>query len=140
MAHNDLLPHMLMQLWNTTIPLFQQTVLKWQRNYMENSLKLLPTLLITMADNECQVLQHSNQWVETIDPSVVAMKAFLQNTTTGSTSILKTLAAHLTKLTKASVSGLPPDCHPSGPTSGQRHHQYDSLEWVYDPPGNGPAQ
>jgi hypothetical protein len=78
--HNDLLPHIFMQLQLTTIPLFQQRVLTWQPKYMENSLQLLAMTLITMADEECQILKHSNQWVETIDPTIVAMKALLQGT------------------------------------------------------------
>jgi hypothetical protein len=34
-----------------------------------------------MADEECQILKHSQQWVETIDPSVVGLQALLQTTT-----------------------------------------------------------
>jgi hypothetical protein len=63
-AHNDLIPHILLQLRTTTIPLFQQSVLKWQRQHMENTLQLTPSLLVTMADGECQVLKHSAQWVK----------------------------------------------------------------------------
>ena len=72
-ANNDLIPHILLQLRSTTIPIFQQSVLQWQRNYMENKLALMPSNLVTLADEECQVLKHSSQWVETIDPSVAAM-------------------------------------------------------------------
>ncbi len=36
---------------------------------MESTSKLAPTELVTMADEESQVLKHSNQWVETINPS-----------------------------------------------------------------------
>jgi hypothetical protein len=81
--HNDLIPHIFMQLCNTTIPLFQKKVLNWQRKYMENSLKVSPTQLMTMADEECQILCHCNQWVETLDPSVVAMQAMVQDTVAG---------------------------------------------------------
>jgi len=77
-AHKDLIPHLLLQLRSTTIPVFQQTILAWQRNYFEGTLQLTPTTLVTKADQECQVLQHAGQWVETIDPSVVAMQALLQ--------------------------------------------------------------
>jgi hypothetical protein len=52
-----------------TIPLIQQSILQWQREYMESTSKLAPTELVTMADEESQVLKHSNQWVETIFPS-----------------------------------------------------------------------
>lgn len=51
---NDLIPHLLLQLCNTKIPMFQQPVLKWHRKYMENNLKITPLTLVTMADNECQ--------------------------------------------------------------------------------------
>jgi hypothetical protein len=48
--------------------MFQQAVLRWQRKYMENFLKPTPITLVTLVDEECQVLKHSSQWVETIDP------------------------------------------------------------------------
>jgi hypothetical protein len=88
-AHNDLIPHIFLQLRHTTIPMFQQAVLRWQRKYMENSLKLNPSTLVTLADEECQVLKHSSQWVETIDPSVTAMQALFQTTTQGTTKIFE---------------------------------------------------
>jgi len=88
-AHNDLIPHLFLQLRHTTIPMFQQAVLRWQRKYMENSLKLNPITLVTLADEECQVLKHSSQWVETIDPSVTAMQALFQTTTQGTTKIFE---------------------------------------------------
>jgi hypothetical protein len=96
--HNDLIPHIFMQLRLTTIPLFQQRVLTWQRKYMENTLSLSPMTLITMADEECQILRHSNQWVETIDPSIVAMKAALQGSVADTKALYEHLTAHLTKL------------------------------------------
>jgi len=77
-VHSDLLPHMVMQLCNTTIPLFQQKVLTWQRQYMENTLQLLLMKFITIANEDCQILKHSNQWVETIDPLVMAMQVMVQ--------------------------------------------------------------
>jgi hypothetical protein len=49
-AHNDLLPHIFMQLRSTTIPTFQQKVLKWQRSYMENTLHTSPSKLVRLAD------------------------------------------------------------------------------------------
>jgi hypothetical protein len=74
-AHNDLIPHLLLQLRATTIPTFQQAVLKWQRDYFEGVLTLTPSNLVTKVDNECQILTHAGQWVETIDPSIIAMQA-----------------------------------------------------------------
>jgi hypothetical protein len=50
--HIDLIPHILLQLSSTRIPIFQQTVLKWHRKYMESDLKLTPTKPVTMADEE----------------------------------------------------------------------------------------
>jgi hypothetical protein len=63
-AHNDLIPHIFMQLRFTTIPIFQQKVLEWQRSYIENKLPLTPTQLVMLADEESQILRHSNQWVD----------------------------------------------------------------------------
>jgi hypothetical protein len=51
--HNDLLPHIFMQLPSTTIPTFQQKVLKWQRSYMENTFQTSPCQLVKLADEEC---------------------------------------------------------------------------------------
>jgi hypothetical protein len=99
-THNDLIPHILLQLRSTTIPFFQQSVLKWQRDYMENTLILTPSSLVTLADEECQVLKHSCQWVETIDPSIAAMQAMLQSTKDGSTQFFQTLAANFNEITK----------------------------------------
>jgi len=88
--HNDLIPHLLQQLCSTNIP-FQQTILQWQREYFENKLKLTPPLLLTKADQECQILMHTGQWVETIDPTITAMKATLQATNEKSGELLKLL-------------------------------------------------
>jgi hypothetical protein len=66
--HDDLIPHIFGQLRGTKTPMFQQQILKWQHDYMENSLQLTPLALVRKADNESQILQNSNQWVETIDP------------------------------------------------------------------------
>ena len=65
---------------------------------MESKLKLTPSVLVTMAEEECQVLKHANQWVETIDPSVVAMKAMLQTHQSGAVDVFKTIAAHFTEM------------------------------------------
>jgi hypothetical protein len=82
--------------------------------------------------------QHSIQWVETIDLSVVAMKALLQNTATGIASLFETIMATLTKLNsqKESASVRSSSDH----RHGYMRPHYDSLEWVYDPPGKGPLQ
>jgi len=67
-SNNDLLPHILNQLGRSKTPLFQQAILKWHCKYMEGKLSLTPMQLVQMADEESQILWHSNQWVETIDP------------------------------------------------------------------------
>jgi hypothetical protein len=129
-AHNDLIPHILLQLRTTTIPLFQQSVLKWQRNYMENSLTLTPSTLVSMADEECQVLKHSCQWVETIDPSVAAMQAMFQTNKEGSAKFFQTLAANFTELSKKQREF-------NKSYNNNRDDRYGSNnnpDWLYDPP------
>jgi hypothetical protein len=131
--HNDLLPHIFMQLRSTTIPIFQQKVLEWQQNYMENKLQTSPFKLVKMADDECQILKHSLQWVETIDPSVVVMQAVFQATTQGNTDLFQSIAANLSALTKMQQPynkspRVDDDSH-----SGRRFH-FDTPEWVYDAP------
>jgi len=96
--HNDLVPHLLLQLRSTNIPVFQQTVLKWQQEYFEGTLVLTPTLLATKADQECQILKHAGQWVETIDPSVVAMQAIFQTTKNCSGPVFQSLAANFSSI------------------------------------------
>jgi hypothetical protein len=96
--HNYLVPHLLLQLRSTNIPVFQQTILKWQREYFEGTLVLTPTLLATKADQECQILKHASQWVETIDPSVVAMQAMFQTTKNHSGAVFQSLAANFSSI------------------------------------------
>ncbi len=60
-AYNDLVPHILLQLHTTEIPIFQQSTLKRHREYMESKLQLTPSNLVMIVDDECQVLRHSNQ-------------------------------------------------------------------------------
>jgi len=67
---------------------------------MENKMMISPSQLVKLADDECQILKHSIQWGETIDPSVVAMQALFHNTNQGNNDLFKTLAASLSTLTK----------------------------------------
>jgi hypothetical protein len=76
--NNDLVPHILTQLCCSKIPIFQQTILKWHRKYMEGTLALTPMQLVQMANEESQILWHSNQWGETIDPTISAFQAIAQ--------------------------------------------------------------
>jgi hypothetical protein len=134
-AHTDLVPHILLQLRTTTIPVFQQSVLTWQREYMENKLKLSPSSLVTLADQECQVLKHANQWVETIDPSVAAMQALLQTNKEGSAQIFKTLAANFTELAKKQQDIDKDIRHQHD--EGFRHHGFNpnnNPDWLFTPP------
>jgi hypothetical protein len=97
--HKDLIPHLFLQLRATTIPVFQQSVLKWQRDYLENTLPLTPLSLVLKANQECQILTHSGQWVETIDPSIVVMHALFHQNQTKSGEIFHNLAANFSQTT-----------------------------------------
>jgi hypothetical protein len=134
-SHNNLIPHIFMQLWNTTIPLFQQCILTWQRKYMENSLNVSPMKLVSMADEECQILKHFNQWVETIDLSIVAMKALVQGNMNGAHSLLEQLSAHLSSLTK---DDKPTGYHGKQDADNTDNHFQgrgnDNPPWVYGTP------
>ena len=132
--HNDLIPHIFMQLCLTTIPLFQQRVLTWQHKYMENTLPLSPMTLITMADEECQILRHSNQWVETIDPFIVAMKAALQGTAADTKALYEHLTAHLTKLVHNAQELKQTYVSYDNKDGPFRHYSNDNPPWVYDAP------
>ena len=129
---SDLIPHILHQLRGTTMPIFQQSVLKWQREYFENTLPLTPHLLISKADAECQVLTHAGQWVETSAPSITALKATLKANTTHSGEILKTIVANFSQLHQRNRD----HNHWSRPTTrpSSRSSSQLSPEWVQDPP------
>jgi hypothetical protein len=93
--NNDLIPHILLQLQCTKIPLFQQAILHWHRQYMEGKLQLTPLRLIQMADEESQILKHSQQWVEKIGPSTTALQAQLEEKSQTSLDVIKHITAHL---------------------------------------------
>jgi hypothetical protein len=78
---------------------FQQSVLKWQRDYLENQLPLTPSSLALKANQECQILTHAGQWVETIDPSIIAMLALLHHNKTKTGEIFQNLAANFSQIT-----------------------------------------
>jgi len=94
-TNNNIIPHILLQLRYTKIPIFQQSVLKWHRGYLEGKLSLTPLTLVRMADEETQVLKHSQQWVDTIYPSVSALQAFITEQNTALRQILQQLTANL---------------------------------------------
>jgi hypothetical protein len=98
--HKDLLLHLFLQLRTTTIPVFQQSVLKWQRDFLENTLSLTPSTLVSKADQECQMLTHTGQWVETIDPSVVAMQAMFHQSKAKTGDVFTNLAANFSQITQ----------------------------------------
>jgi hypothetical protein len=62
---------------------------------MEGNLALTPLKLLCLADEERQILKHSNQWVESIDPSISALQAFITKKATTSNDLLRTLTANL---------------------------------------------
>lgn len=134
-THHDLLPHIFTQLRNTTIPLFQQHLLTWQRKYMENTFKVSPLQLVSMADEECQILKHSNQWVETIDPSIVAMKALFQGNMIGANTLIEQLTAHLSTITKQAHSARYTGWRAEDIDDGQyQGRSNDNPPWVNDIP------
>jgi hypothetical protein len=130
--HNDLIPHILLQLRGTTIPVFQQSILKWQREYYENKLSLTPQTLVSKADQECQILTQAGQWAETIDPSITALQATLQATTQQSGELLKTIVANFSQVSHRQRDlqrSSRPTTRPPNRSSGNQ-----TPEWVYDPP------
>jgi hypothetical protein len=62
---------------------------------MENVLSLTPLVLVHKADEDSQILQHSNQWVETTDPVVSTLQAALSTNIDKYTHLFKTIAANL---------------------------------------------
>jgi hypothetical protein len=99
-SNNDLVLHILTQLCCSKIPLFQQTIVKWHRKYIEGKLLLTPLQLVQMANDESQILRHSNQWVETIDPTLTALQAIAQQADSTVSSQLHAFLANLPRLTQ----------------------------------------
>jgi hypothetical protein len=129
-THNDLIPHILLQLQTTTIPLFQQAVLQWQRNYFEGTLSLTPSSLLTKADRECQVLRHAGQWVETIDPSVTALQAMILTTKQQSGDVFNHLAANFSQITQRQKE-ITCSIRSASPSTVKGHQ---SPDWMRVPP------
>jgi len=132
--HKDLIPHILLQLRTTTIPLFQQSILKWQREYFENTFPLTPSLLVQKADQEVQILKHAGQWVETIDPSVTAMQATLKATKDRSGELLKSLVANFSQHSQRQRDG-----SRSYRSSSQLKYQngrHQTPDWLLDRPSD----
>lgn len=101
---------------------------------MENKLSLTPSQLVTMADEESQILCQSNQWVETIDPSIFAMQALLQGTNTANTQLLKTLTVHFSSSTKSKTMVASQETRSSHNGGWSRQYGNDNPPWVYDAP------
>jgi len=108
---------------------------------MESSLKLTTIKLVSLANQECQVLKHSGQWVST--PSIVAMQAMLHSTTLGTAKVFEQLTVNLSKL--SGNHNLNPNGQgwhrEASSGNGQRHqedqHRHymsDSPDWVYEKP------
>jgi hypothetical protein len=101
-----------------------------------NSLQISPSKLVTMADEECQILKHSHQWVETINPSIVVMKEILQGTVQGVQMLFDQLSANLTKLTKMHQASSNSN-QDNYRDNGQWHFLHiDNPDWVYDAPSD----
>jgi hypothetical protein len=62
---------------------------------MEGKLQLMPLKLIQMAYEDSQILKHTQQWVETIDPSITALQATLEEKSKTSLDVIKHITAHL---------------------------------------------
>ncbi len=62
---------------------------------IHGELSLTPLALVCKVDEDSQILQHSNQWVEMIDPVISALQAALSTNMAKSTYLFKKIAAHL---------------------------------------------
>jgi hypothetical protein len=95
-------------------------------------------------DEKSQVLKHSNQWVETIDPSVVPMQAMLTSTVSSTNMLFETLTSNLSKLSKIQYTSYNKDkmytnaFSRHSPLSMNMPSKYaqDSPDWVYIQPKN----
>jgi hypothetical protein len=131
-THKDLNPHILLQLRSTTIPVFQHSVLKWQREYFENVLELTPLSLVLKADQAYLVLQQAGQWMETKDPSITALHALLQTTKAQSGNIIQTLTANFSQIAQRQRELIRSAKQPYRPSTS--YHQ--TPDWLLSPPAH----
>jgi hypothetical protein len=96
---------------------------------MESTIPITPSTLVSMADEECQVLKHSSQWVETIDPSVAAMQAMIQADKEGSAKFFQTLATNFTEL-----SNKQRDNRDIRMQHYDRNRMNNNPDWIFTPP------
>jgi hypothetical protein len=101
---------------------------------MESKLQLTPSLLVTMVDEECQVLKHSGQWVETIDPSIAAMQAMVTSNKEGSTKFFQALAANLKELSKKQREINKENKYIREERSKDYRDNVNNPDWLFTPP------
>jgi hypothetical protein len=77
--HNDLLIYLFTQLRLWKVPLFKEEINAWRITYLEAKLPgINPEKLLKMVDDKIQILKHADQWKESDNPNIMALKLELQ--------------------------------------------------------------
>ncbi len=102
---------------------------------MESTLHLTPKPLLHTADEECQILCHSHQWVDMIDRTVSALQAALTTNMAQSNELFQKIAAPFSLTApnhRANGKYHQDDC-PSGPAPADLNtpKYYKGKDWFF---------
>jgi hypothetical protein len=96
--HNDLLVYLFAQLQLCKVPLFKEAIDAWHIAYLEAKLPTItPDMFLKMVDDKIQILKHADQWKESENPEIMALKLELQKQKQESDIIMKNLVAHVSR-------------------------------------------
>jgi hypothetical protein len=96
------LVYLFAQLQLCKVPLFKEAVDSWHIAYLEAKLPgLNPEKLLKMADDKIQVLKHVDQWKESDNVEIMALKLELQKQKQDSDIIIWNLVAHVSRISHA---------------------------------------
>jgi hypothetical protein len=125
--HNDLITYIFTQLSASNINLFQETIQKWQIDYLEAKLPdLMPTKLLKLADDKVQVLKHAGHWRTIESPDVMALKLELEQQRSNSQALVKNTVAHVGQLIQKQRHKI-----------GNGGSPYQHPTWMTEPPSDG---
>jgi hypothetical protein len=83
------------------VPLFKEAIGTWHIEYLDAKLPgIAPEKLLKMVDDKIHILKHADQWRESDNPKIMALKLELQKKQ-DSDMIVRNLVAHVSCLSNA---------------------------------------
>jgi hypothetical protein len=128
--HNDLIIYIFNQLTECSVAPFKHYISRLHVQYLEASLPdMTPVKLLQLAEDKICILRHANQWVETEESSLMALKAQMLQQKQDSDKTIQRLVAHVGRLAQRNLKRGPQD-HNASPTN-----RYPA--WMIQPPQPG---